>query len=210
MRSGNGAGQGIGNGGPARGYKWPQATENNEIALQHGIYSERRVLPIAEQIEEQLLAQPNAPAYLRDPLYAHALRGWSVAEAQQALLLAYIDAAEDPEAPLTDFTTSEESEHHGEGGVTTRKSSTRHLEAAYVQMHRVATRAANLRRELGLTPLARARLPRGFGEAQIDIVKLWAAQAAREQAGDGDGEEAEVPAYASAVPARTRADRRRH
>ena len=40
-------------GTPARGYRWPDATPGNTIAMQSGYRSERRIVPLAAAILEQ-------------------------------------------------------------------------------------------------------------------------------------------------------------
>jgi hypothetical protein len=202
MRSGNGAGQGIGHGGPARGYKWPQATKGNELALQHGAYSPRRVGELADDIAAALLESPDTAAYLHNPEWAPLIASYARAQAIVTLMWRWLDSV-DTETALGDVTESEETEER-DGTKVRRKSTTKHVESVLTQLHRHEVRALNLATQLGLTPVSRARLPRNFGEVQVDIVKLWAAQAAKEQAGD------EAVPYASAVPARTRSDRRRH
>ncbi|HEY3035342.1 MAG TPA: hypothetical protein VGJ54_11905, partial [Streptosporangiaceae bacterium] len=48
---------------------WP----GNELAVQHGANSERRVGPLAQQIVAEILQDPATPPYLQDPSYRLAL-----------------------------------------------------------------------------------------------------------------------------------------
>lgn len=48
---------------------WP----NNEIAVQHGAASERKIGPLAEQIVAEILRDPASPGYLQDGSYRLAL-----------------------------------------------------------------------------------------------------------------------------------------
>ena len=50
--------------GPARGYKWPDATPGNVIALKHGARSPRMYEPLAaEMFEEVMAARPDWQGY---------------------------------------------------------------------------------------------------------------------------------------------------
>jgi hypothetical protein len=154
--------------GPARGYSWPAAAPGNELAVQHGAFSERRLAPRAAQIAEELLTRPDTPAWLKEPSYAPAVSAWARAEAVVSLLWDYL-AERDLEAALTD--TTELDERHAKGRTI---STARRVEAVLTQLHRHETRAANLRRELGLSPLSRARLGRDIG-VKFDAARLFAA-----------------------------------
>ena len=120
----------------------------------------------------------------------------------------------DTETALGDVTESEETEER-DGTKVRRKSTTKHVESVLTQLHRHEVRALNLATQLGLTPVSRARLPRGFGSGQPDLVKLMAEASARmaaDDAGAADEDAAEAAPWAEAapyMPARTRADRRR-
>jgi hypothetical protein len=153
--------------GPARGYRWADAEAGNELALVHGAYSERRLAPRAAQIAGELLSHPDTPEWLRTPSYAPAVAAWSRAEAVVSLLWDYL-AEVDLQQALADVT--ELDEQHAKGST---RSTARRTEAVLTQLHRHETRAANLRRELGLSPLSRARLGRDIG-VKFDAAKLFA------------------------------------
>jgi hypothetical protein len=209
----NGAGQGIGHGGPARGYKWPQATEGNEIALQHGAYSPRRVGELADDIATALLDSPDTASYLQNPEWAPLIASYARAQAIVTLMWRWLDSV-DTETALGDVTESEESEER-DGTKVRRRSTTKHVESVLTQLHRHEVRALNLATQLGLTPVSRARLPRNFGSPQVDVVKLMAEASARMAAEGSEGSdsaeegEAEAAPYLGALAARTRGDRRR-
>jgi hypothetical protein len=116
---------------PARGYSWPPFERGNQAALQHGAYSERRIKPIAETLQHEIVAV--AP-WLNQPAFAPAVAAWARAEAAVQLLVTELD------------------KHGGllEGDGTPRKG-TNYLE-------RLEARARKLRTDLGLTPQSWAGL----------------------------------------------------
>jgi hypothetical protein len=164
--------QGAGHGGDARGYRWEDATPGNELALQHGANSERRVGPLAEQIAAALLADPNTPQYLREPSYSATVAAWSRAEAVVELLWRWL-GEHDFNAAMADATVTKEDSTFGKG-TSRKRTSTRHIESVLNQLHRHETRAMNLRSRLGLDPLSRARIGKDVAEAQVDLARVFA------------------------------------
>ena len=67
---------GPGRGGQARGYKWPDATPGNTLAMVTGHRSERMIGPRAAEIEAWLLG-PDGPPHLRQAVYAPLVRQYS-------------------------------------------------------------------------------------------------------------------------------------
>jgi hypothetical protein len=128
----------------------------NVVALTHGAESERMVAPVAARLVEQATA--DAP-YLTEPKYTATLEAWSRAEARVVLLEEWLSQ----EGLLTD-----------EGDVR---------RAAEFQL-RCERHAAMLREQLGLTPLARARLGRDVSSAQVNLGTIWAELARREKEQD--------------------------
>jgi hypothetical protein len=64
-----------------RGYRWPQFTKDNEMAVRHGATVDRIVDPVAEQFVEGLLER--RPDLVKFP---EALHAWGRAEARCLLL----------------------------------------------------------------------------------------------------------------------------
>jgi len=132
---------------PARRYSWPPFQPGNEVGLRHGIYSPRKVDPLAAELVEMAVAQAT---YLAEPSYALAIWAWARAEARVQLLEEY----------LAD-----------RGGVLNDKGEP---VPATVLLDQCERRAGKLRNELGLTPLARARLGRDVAAQTVDLARLWA------------------------------------
>lgn len=130
-------------------------TAGNEVSVTHGARSLRRVEPLARELVDAVLADP-ATAYLRPAQWLPALEAWARAEAQVALLEAYIAKA---------------AERTGDGVGNLSK---RRVTAAYDYLHRAETRAASGRARLGLDPLSRAKLNSDVTSATVDLAKLFA------------------------------------
>lgn len=173
---------GPGKGG-RRGYSWPPFEPGHELSTVTGAHSERRVGPLAEAIAAALLEADTTPAYVRDPSYAAAVRAYSRSEAVVSLLWDYL-AGQDIEAALTDVTRSEESEERSKGR-TARRGVSRRVASVLDQLHRAETRANTMRRELGLTPMARFRMGRDVTAAQFDLARAIAELDDREDGAGG-------------------------
>jgi len=137
--------------GPARGYKWADATHGNTLALRHGAYSPRRVDPLAAELVEQVTGYID---WLRES-DTPALWAWARVEARIQLVSEYlIDQGGDID---------------GDGTVRP---------AADLLM-RLESKAESMRSRLGLDPLSRARLGRDVAASQVDLARLWATEEAR-------------------------------
>lgn len=128
-------------------YRWPpfapgntlgrRFESGNDAALKHGATSPDRLRPLAERIVAELSV--DAPWTARAP-YVATVAAWAWAEAQACLLRVYLD----------------------EQGLVDNDGTPRPATALLDQVER---RAANLRGELGLSPLALAKLLAAFGTA---------------------------------------------
>jgi hypothetical protein len=127
--------------------------------VRHGANSDRQVAPLADLILRQ--AVEDTP-WLMEPRYAPSVRAWARSEAQALLLTDYLET---------------EGLHDSEG----------HLRPAEQALHRAETRAANLRKDLGLTPLSAARI-RALERAPsgLTITDLWGDDDGQEGSGDED------------------------
>lgn len=170
----------------------------NEVSLVHGARSERHIGPLAAQYTEELLASPATPDYLQDPSYAGAVQAYCWTLAICVLLREWL-SRQDIDAAMTDQTTldedeerrytkdpGEDTERGGSRRRTTRRSVSRHVSSVLDQIHKHETRAITLRRELGLTPLSRARLGRDLTAAKFDLAKAIAELSEREARGERD------------------------
>ena len=144
-----------------------------------GSRSPRKVLPLRDEIKRRLLADPGTPGYVREAKFAHALDSWATAEAVLELVTAALSEAgiEAGAAEVTD--TAEESTE--KGGKGSRRSRQERSTALLDNFHRATTRAANARKELGLSPASYAGIARDVGYAfkvQEDAVTSMAAAVA--------------------------------
>lgn len=172
---------------PARSYSWPDATPGNELATQHGAYSPRRVDPLATELVEALLVDPDV-SYLRAPAYRSAVWAWGRAEAQVQLLTEYVLDNGGVAEALADHGEETSDEHH-DGGHSRRVTRSRRVGSALAALDRTEGRAASLRARLGLDPLSRARLGRDVAASQVDIAQVLTTmrEAAEKAAQDGPG-----------------------
>jgi hypothetical protein len=150
--------------GDARGYSWPPFEPGHTASLLHGARSERTIAPLAEQIAAELLAAESTPAHLLRREFAAAVQAWARAEAVVALLWRWLDEQDIGEA-LTEVTSAEETETHGKRK-TTRRSVSRRVASVLGELHRAETRAASMRRALGLDPLSAGRLAKDLSASR--------------------------------------------
>jgi hypothetical protein len=168
----------------------PPFAPSNDAAVVHGARSERHVGPLAAQIAAELLADPDTPPHLREPLFASAVQAWSRAEAVCRLLWAWIEG-KDIMTALTDLATATEDEETAKGK-THRRSVTRHMPSVLDMLRKYEAQAANLRGRLGLDPASAAKVGRDLAARRyMDATPLNAALAEIEEqraltAGSGD------------------------
>jgi hypothetical protein len=122
----------------------------NAAAVTHGARSSRIVDPVAAEIAAELLAQPDLPEYLRRPEFAPAVAAWARAEARCELLAGWLSTM-DASGPGDDKVMS-----------------------VLGQLHRVETAAARMRSDLGLTPVAAARLNRDVSASRYMATSVMA------------------------------------
>src|SRR5487761_1820062 len=169
----------------------PPFTPGNESAVVHGARSERHVGPLAAQIAADLLADPDTPPHLHEPLFASAIQAWARAEAVCRLLWQWLDG-KDVVGALSDLATTTEDEE-ASGGMVHRKSVTRHMPSVLEQLRKFESQAANLRARLGLDPASAAKVGRDLAARRyMDAAPLNAALAEIEErraltAGGGHG-----------------------
>jgi hypothetical protein len=133
----------------------PPFRPGHAVRKTHGARHPATIDPIAAEIVAEAV---EAAPYLNEVGYRATLHAWAREEARCRLLSEYLDR---------------EGLHDQDG----------RLRPAEQAMHRAEVRASNLRKELGLTPLSRARLGRDITQAQVSITQALAArQAERERA----------------------------
>jgi hypothetical protein len=145
----------------------------NKLRLTHGASDPERVAPLAEQFMTNLLEDPETDDYLRKPVMRHEVLAWAWAEAQVTLMRAWMDA-DGIASAMTELTTVDETEADEGRGTVRRKSASRKVSSLMSVLHQAEVRAANRRKELGLTPLARARLGKDIANAQFDLARYFA------------------------------------
>jgi hypothetical protein len=159
----------------------------HQLSVRHGAYSDRMRAPLAEQLASDLLADPEAPEYLRQPRWRYAVRAWSYAEADLLLLQARRDELirqEGPDEPLVEETDLEESETRPAMGAMSRVSRSRQRESLQRALDRADSKARGLRADLGLSPAAAGRLGRDIANTgRLDLALRWAEEDARESEG---------------------------
>lgn len=139
---------------PARHYKWPEAEIGNTLALKHGGQSPRVVEAVARIVADDVVEQ--AP-WITEPIFGDALARYCRAEARARLLSDHI------------FKVADE---QGAGKVPQR------LWESAVASDNAASKAGA---ELGITPLARARLAMlttssDVGQASLDDLRRRGAE----------------------------------
>lgn len=136
----------------------PPFAPGHEQAMVHGAYSERKVGPLAAEIEADARAAEGWPEYLEAALFGPAVKAWARAEAVVSLLWAWL-AEQDITSALADTVTEDSEEQHSKSRSTRRMVSRR--TASVLETWRKAEAAARTHRQsLGLDPGSQARIGR--------------------------------------------------
>ena len=122
---------------PARHYSWAPFAPGHELSKRHGVYSPRTWKPLADHIAAEL---PDVAPWCARPTYGPTVAAWARVEAQLQLVMSWLDE----HGPLDD---------HGEPRPAT------------TLLARLESQAQSLRAELGLSPLALAKLLGAFTSA---------------------------------------------
>lgn len=163
-------GNGAGHGGAARGYRWPDATPGNELATVTGYSSDRRITPLAETYERELL--DHGPAHLRGDhagTWLPLIRQYCRVLAQCELLAIWI-GEQDLVAALTETSTEEETTDAAKGKIRRRTVSQRTV-SAIAAYDRCLARLNTLSDRLLLSPAAMARARMDMAP-KFDLAKL--------------------------------------
>src|SRR3954470_6013022 len=128
--------------------------QGNEVAVQHGAYTPRRVDPLAAELVDLVLADA-AAEYLQAGHWRPALWAWARAEAQVQL--------------LSEWLADQATEKHPIGDLGDDR-----IKSAYLLLHRAETRATTGRTRLGLDPLSAARLGRDRAATGVDVARMMA------------------------------------
>lgn len=114
----------------ARGYSWPPFEPGNTASQTHGADSDRKVRPVADELAAWLA---DVAPWTTGPAYAATASAWCWAEARCRLIRSWLDSHE---------VVNDEGE----------------VPNAATYLERIEARAERLRSELGLGPLALAKL----------------------------------------------------
>jgi hypothetical protein len=124
--------------------------EGNGHALVHGAHSERAIAPIAERYEAELL---KAAPWTADAAFAPARAALARCEARIVLVGRWLDS------------------HMGSTGNWGSNAASK-LRPQTGLLLQLEAQAERLRTQLGLTPLARARLGKNVAGTQVDLARL--------------------------------------
>lgn len=142
----------------------PPFQPGNDLAVTHGAWSPRKVEPLARELVDAVLGDPDV-RHAHLPVYRFALWSWARAEAQVQLLSEYL---------------AKRGEEAGDGVGDLEQERVR---SAYLLLHRAESRANTLRTRLGLDPLSRARLGKDVAAGQLDAARLMAELEKRDKQG---------------------------
>lgn len=134
---------------PEFGGQRPPFQPGNDLAVTHGAYSRSRTDPIARRFIEEIVSD-EATAYLAAPAYHSTLWNWAMLMAQCELIQTYIEGMSFAEA----------------------SNSSRGAVSPLDLLARFTRSALTLAKELGLTPLSRARLGKSISSTQVDLATL--------------------------------------
>jgi hypothetical protein len=140
--------------------------------LQHGGRSQKMIGALAEVKAAALLTDAATPQYLRQAAYAATVTAWSRAEAVAELLWDWL-CEHDIAAALTEIAREEENVT-ARGPKVRRVTVSKRTGAVLDQFQKANSRANDLRKELGLTPLSRARLGKDVADQQVGLARIWA------------------------------------
>jgi hypothetical protein len=153
--------KGAGRGGPRRGYSWPPFEVGNWAGLRHGATSPRVLQPLADRLAAGL---GEVAPWASAAVFAGSVASWAWGEAQAHVLRVWLD----------------------EHGQVDDEGQPR---PAVGMLAQVEGRLVNLRAQLGLTPLALAKLLAALSQVDGDkgaegLAALRAAGAELRQAAD--------------------------
>lgn len=144
---------------PPRDYSWAPFAPGHEVTLQHGAYSERKLAPLAAEIEQRWRRESTWPTYLADPMYDDAVTTAARAQATYELLFAFVAGRDIGEA-MTEQLHEEVQETAGRGQPRRRVTSARRTSNALQLLFKAEAAAARARAEIGFSPVSRAKLSR--------------------------------------------------
>lgn len=144
----------------------------NEVALSHGAYVPAVVNPLAEAKLEWYLG-PDWPEHVKLPYLRPTLWDLAVTEVQIELLDRRIQEQGIDDANAEFTTTVERVTGSMEGGTFKRKAKSKKTTATLETRRRLASHRLNLLKELGLTPMARAKLGKDVSATAVNLADVF-------------------------------------
>jgi hypothetical protein len=136
----------------------PPFERGNTASVVHGAFSQRRTGPVAERIVADLLADPETPEHLHEPLFLPAIEAWAQAEAVCRQLRAFV--ADQPIEDAMAEVATEKEITEVTGTRSKRVSHGRRVTSALDALRKWEATAANARGRLGLDPASAAKVGR--------------------------------------------------
>ena len=163
---------------------WPPFEAGNEASMTHGATTEKYVGPLAEQIVEALLNDPDCPPHLRKTIYRPAVNRWARAEAEAKLITDWLSDFSIEQA-LSEVMTTRETGEHKKGGHSTYTRSVR-VAAALGSLDRAERRAMLAGAKLGLDPASAVALKVFERDRPPDVMVQMAARIREIERAAGD------------------------
>ena len=155
------------------GRSQPAFGENNQAALIHGAYSSGVWQPLVEERLAAWLADPDFPEYAKALPQRFTLRSLARCQVRLELFYAAMENMSVTEAVSEVDTTREQVTGGGMSGAPMKRKSRTVKQASFEEMvRRWEGHHLNLSKELGLTPVAQAKLGRDVVAAKLDMAAL--------------------------------------
>lgn len=162
----------------------PHFTAGNTVAMQSGMHSPAVVKPKAEELMAEYLADPGFPEYAKTVLVREQLSNLCTLRVQIRL---WTEELERLGTDSGDEVTKVDERVSGsmEKGDFRRSSTAKKRTPPVETYRRLVTTEMNLAKELGLTPMARARMAGALKSSpQQNVAEEWTTLAEAEEAGE--------------------------
>ena len=147
--------------------------EGNEVAVTHGAYSDSVLSPRAAAKMEQWLADPDFPEHAKKPYLRDVLRSYAWIRARIDLYWEMCDEL-GPERAIEELTTTTEKVTGSlEAGDFVRRSKSRKRMAPEETLRRWDASALKYAEQLGLTPMARAKLGKDVSSTAVNLAQVF-------------------------------------
>lgn len=145
----------------------------NEVAVTHGAYSDSVLSPRAAAKMEQWLADPDFPEHAKKPYLRDVLRSYAWIRARIDLYWEMCDEL-GPERAIEELTTTTEKVTGSmEDGTFKRTAKSRKRMAPEETLRRWDASALKYAEQLGLTPMARAKLGKDVSSTAVNLAQVF-------------------------------------